>query len=68
MTIFSTIKKAFVDFKKTVGIKRGVEYVEEMNEINKDEKKNFCQWACANGTTSDFQFFKVIFDIIEEHF
>jgi len=61
------VKKAFVDFKKTNGIKRGVEYVEELNEINKDEKKNFCQWACENGTNADFQSFEVIYKMIEEH-
>lgn len=60
-------KKAFVDFKKTNGIRRGVEYIEEMNEINKDEKKNFCSWACENGSTDDFKPFEVIFEIIEKH-
>jgi hypothetical protein len=60
-------KRAFVDFKKTNGIRRGVEYTEEMNEINKDEKKNFCDWACENGTADDFRQFEFIFKIIEEH-
>ncbi len=60
-------KKAFVDFKKTIGTKRGVDYEEEQNEVNKDEKKNFCDWVCANGTQEDFKSFKVIFDIIEEY-
>ena len=60
-------KKAFVDFKKTIGIKRGIEYTEEMNEINKDEKKHFCNWACENGTIDDFKAFDVIFELIEEH-
>lgn len=60
-------KKAFVDFKKTIGIKRGVEYSEVMNEINKDEKKNFCNWACDNGTPDDFKQFEIVFRIIEEH-
>lgn len=60
-------KKAFVDFKKTIGIRRGVEYVEEINEINKDEKKNFCNWACENGNIEDFKQFEVIFEIIEQH-
>jgi hypothetical protein len=58
-------KMAFVDFKRIKGTKRGVDYVEELNEINKDEKKNFCDWVCANGTAEDFASFKVIFDIIE---
>jgi hypothetical protein len=61
-----TEKKSFVDLKKIVGTKRGVYYEEEQNEINKDEKKNFCDWVCANGTAEDFKSFIVIFDIIEE--
>lgn len=60
-------KKAFVDFKKTEGVRRGEVYVEEVNEINKDEKKNFCNWACENGSEKDFAEFIVIFKIIEEH-
>lgn len=58
-------KKAFVDFKKIEGTKRGRDYVEEQYEINKDEKKNFCDWICENGTKEDFDPFKIIFDIIE---
>ncbi len=58
-------KNAFVDFKETKGTKRGEPYVEEINVINKDEKKNFCEWACDNGTEEDFTHFKIIFDIIE---
>ncbi len=33
--------------------------------INKDEKKNLCEWFCSNGTANDFRNFSSIFDIIE---
>ncbi|SDX08870.1 hypothetical protein SAMN05444410_1091 [Hydrobacter penzbergensis] len=59
-------KQAFIDFKKIMGTKRGIVYEEIQNEINKDEKRNFCDWVCANGIVEDFENFKVIFEIIEE--
>lgn len=58
-------KKAFVDFKTTSGIERGVEYSNTLVIVNSDEKKNFCEWICANGTPADFVNFKSIFDIIK---
>lgn len=33
--------------------------------INKDEKKNLCDWLCSNGTADDFRNFSSVFDIIE---
>ena len=33
--------------------------------INKDEKKNLCDWFCSTGTAEDFRNFSLIFDIIE---
>ncbi len=33
--------------------------------INKDEKKNLCNWLCSNGTADDFINFSSVFDIIE---
>lgn len=33
--------------------------------INKDEKKNLCNWLCSNGTADDFCNFSSVFDIIE---
>lgn len=33
--------------------------------INKDEKKNLCDWFCSTGTAEDFRNFSSIFDIIE---
>nr|WP_321486090.1 hypothetical protein [uncultured Draconibacterium sp.] len=59
-------KNAFIDFCTKKGTKRGVEYYEETNEVNSDEKANFCKWICENGTEEDFSNFKVIFDMIEE--
>lgn len=34
--------------------------------INDDEKRNLCDWLCANGTAEDFQHFQVIFDLLDE--
>jgi predicted ATPase len=33
--------------------------------VNKDEKKNLCEWLCANGTADDFCNFISVFEIIE---
>ncbi len=33
--------------------------------INKDEKKNLCDWLCSQGTVKDFRNFSSIFDMIE---
>jgi len=33
--------------------------------INKDEKKNLCNWICSNGTVDDFCNFSPIFGMIE---
>src|SRR5690606_16473790 len=59
-------KKELIDFctiKRTV---RGIEAHEEINEVNKDEKANFCKWICQNGTIKDFANFIVIFDTFEK--
>ena len=50
--------------KKTV---RGEEIVvPETWSINKSEKTNLCNWLCENGTAEDFQYFKVIFNLLSE--
>lgn len=33
--------------------------------INRDEKRNLCDWICSNGTAEDFRNFSSILDIIE---
>jgi hypothetical protein len=33
--------------------------------VNKDEKKNLCEWLCVNGTVEDFCNFISVFEIIE---
>ena len=32
--------------------------------INVDEKRNLCDWLCANGTKGDFEHFRVIFELL----
>ena len=34
--------------------------------VNGSEKTNLCNWLCENGTVEDFQYFKVIFDLLSE--
>jgi hypothetical protein len=58
-------KPAFVDFKKVIGTERGVSYERIENIINKHEKRNFCGWILANGDVNDFEYFNIVFDIIE---
>ena len=31
-----------------------------------NDKGNLCEWICENGTKEDFEYFQVVFDIIEE--
>src|SRR3989339_142118 len=59
-------KKEFVDFKTIKGSNRGKEYYEEINEINKDEKANFCEWICSTDSADDFKNFEIIFKIISD--
>jgi len=41
------------------------EIVPEKFEVNRQEKKNLCDWFCENGTVDDFRGLKVVFDLIE---
>jgi hypothetical protein len=59
-------KKEFIDFNSKKGVVRGKEYYEEANEVNKDEKANFCDWICKSGTKEDFKNFEIIFKIIDD--
>ncbi len=59
-------KKEFIDRSTKRGVVRGVEFYEEINVVNKDEKLNFCKWICDNGTKEDFKYFEVLFKILEE--
>ena len=37
----------------------------EQCNINKDEKRNLCDWLCNNGSAEDFNEFQSVFDIIK---
>ena len=61
-------KPAFIDIegehtKEERGEKKTVP---EEWTVNGDEKTNLCEWLCANGTEEDFQYFRLIFDVLEE--
>lgn len=58
-------KPAFIDTTEVFKTRRGITTKTVTCEVNKDEKKNFCAWACDNGTREDFANFSVIFDLIE---
>lgn len=57
----------FIDAtESTIERIRGQEVVSPAKKsINKDEKKNLCDWLCINGTAHDFRNFSSVFDIIE---
>ena len=61
-------KSAFIDIegehtKEERGEKKTVP---EEWTVNGDEKTNLCEWLCANGAKEDFQYFRLIFEILEE--
>lgn len=60
-------KSAFVDISGEHTITdRGVKKtVPEEWKINKDEKRNLCDWICENSEKNDFNKFSIIFDILE---
>jgi Cdc6-like AAA superfamily ATPase len=57
----------FIDSTDSTVVRvRGHEVISPAKKsINKDEKKNLCDWLCSNGTAEDFRNFASIFDIIE---
>ncbi|MCX7249936.1 MAG: AAA family ATPase [Burkholderiales bacterium] len=57
----------FIDSAESTSIRiRGQEVISPAKKsINKDEKKNLCNWLCFNGTSEDFRNFSSIFDIFE---
>ncbi len=61
-------KLAFVDVTKEHSLReRGVEQIiPETWKINRDEKRNLCDWLCDNGTAEEFSKFSFVFDILEE--
>lgn len=57
-------KNEFIDVVRIHTIKRGVITNNTTCEVNKDEKKNFCNWICENGTAEDFINFEKVFELI----
>lgn len=59
-------KASFIDItSKHQRTLRGktVDIAEEW-KINKDEKRNLCNWICKNGKSTDFSSFMIVFDIL----
>ncbi|EAI3905153.1 hypothetical protein YZ18_01805 [Campylobacter lari] len=61
-------KPQYIDFIKshTAEIRGKEENIPDKYSVNKDEKRNLCNWICENGTEEDFENFKVILEIIDE--
>ncbi|WP_339108021.1 AAA family ATPase [Thioclava sp. GXIMD4216] len=61
-------KAAFVDIiGEHVTSERGVpSTVPETWKINKDEKRNLCDWLCEHGNAEDFERFSEVFEILED--
>lgn len=58
-------KPAFFDIVNKSGTERGVPFESTEISINKQEKRNFCNWLLENGTAEDFAEFKCVFEIVE---
>lgn len=37
----------------------------ERCNVNRDEKRNLCDWLCAHGSAEDFKGFQRVFDLIK---
>ena len=61
-------KLAFVDVdpQRTRTVRGQPQLVPEKWTINEDEKTNLCEWLCENGTKEEFQYFQVIFDLLDD--
>jgi predicted ATPase len=58
-------KEAFIDVHESTRRVRGTSKTHIDYEVNKDEKKNLCDWICENATADDFSEFHIVFKIIE---
>ena len=61
-------KPAFINIvSQHTRTERGEECkVPERWTVDPDEKTNLCTWICQNGEAEDFEFFRVIFEILDE--
>ena len=61
-------ERAFVDLTAeiTKRVRGNDVLVPAAEEVNKDEKRNLCQWLCETGTAEDFVNFEQIFRVLEE--
>lgn len=59
-------KAALVDVITSSGTIRGNIFTTIEYNIDKQEKKNFCDWVCENGDAETFKNFEMLFALIEE--
>lgn len=60
------VNPQFIDFvpARTERVRGQDVHIPETRSINKDEKRNICDWLCENGTANDFDGFKPAVDLI----
>lgn len=58
----------FIDIeeKRERKIRGKKEIIPRSKSVNKNEKRNLCNWMCENGNFDDFKGFERIFEIIEQ--
>lgn len=58
----------FIDIeeKRERKIRGNKEIIPRSKSVNKNEKRNLCNWMCENGNFDDFKGFERIFEIIEQ--
>ncbi|MEL6467543.1 MAG: hypothetical protein AAFQ58_21470 [Pseudomonadota bacterium] len=63
-------KAAFIDHTPatTLTVRGNAVERPENWSVNKDEKRNLCDWLCENGSSADFARFASVFDILEASF
>jgi hypothetical protein len=60
------VNPKFIDItcKHDERVRGKVTSIPEKKAINKDEKKNICDWLCNNGEPADFEGFKIVIKMI----
>ena len=61
-------RREFIDIESGhTKVERGEEVtVPESWSVNKDEKRNLCDWLCKHGTCEDFRHFEEVFEILAD--
>jgi len=68
INMLESANPAFIDTKSARSDRVRGETIQVLEEklVSKDEKKNICNWLCANGTKEDFIGVNLVLDQIED--